>query len=67
MSQLQNSGILKEGYMIKRSQNKKPYTRVNYKKRLFVLTEQLLIYYDGSIVSIHLLLYILIFMIIFLN
>lgn len=32
--------------MIKRSQNKKPYTRVNYKDRLFVLTDQYLIYYE---------------------
>lgn len=38
--------ILKEGYMIKRSQNKKVYTLVNYKKRWFVLTKRELIYYD---------------------
>lgn len=54
MSNLQNNGNIKEGYMIKRSQNKKPYTRVNYKNRLFVLTDQFLIYYDviGTNVSI---------------
>lgn len=46
MSYLQNNDIIKDGYMIKRSQNKKPYTRVNYKNRLFVLTDQYLIYYD---------------------
>lgn len=40
--------------MIKRSQNKRLYTRVNYKNRLFVLSGQYLIYYDviGSNVSI---------------
>lgn len=46
MSHLQNNEVIKEGCMIKRSQNKKPYTRVNYKNRLFVLTDQFLIYYD---------------------
>lgn len=34
--------------MKKRSQNKKAYTRVNYKKRWFVLTKKFLIYYDDS-------------------
>lgn len=55
MSQLQINRSVKEGYMIKRSQNKKPYTRVNYKNRLFVLTDQFLIYYDviGNNVSIY--------------
>lgn len=38
--------ILKEGYMVKRSQNKKAYTLVNYKKRWFVLSRRHLIYYD---------------------
>ncbi|EFA02156.1 tyrosine-protein kinase Btk isoform X1 [Tribolium castaneum] len=38
--------LLKEGYMVKRSQNKKVYTLVNYKKRWFVLTRRSLIYYD---------------------
>jgi hypothetical protein len=37
---------LKEGYMVKRSQNKKVYTMVNYKRRWFVLTRRFLIYYD---------------------
>lgn len=46
MSNVQVNQIIKEGLMIKRSQNKKAYTRVNYKKRFFVLTKQYLIYYD---------------------
>ncbi|KAJ3657749.1 hypothetical protein Zmor_009532 [Zophobas morio] len=37
---------VKEGYMVKRSQNKKVYTLVNYKRRWFVLTKRFLIYYD---------------------
>lgn len=40
--------IIKEGYMIKRSQNKNFYTLVNYKKRWFVLTKTYLIYYDNN-------------------
>lgn len=46
MSNVQINTIIKEGHMVKRSQNKKAYTRVNYKKRFFVLTKQYLIYYD---------------------
>lgn len=38
--------ILKEGYMVKKSQNKKVFTLVNYKRRWFVLTKTFLIYYD---------------------
>lgn len=38
--------VIKEGFMIKRSQNKKVYTLVNYKRRWFVLTRRQLIYYD---------------------
>lgn len=40
--------IIKEGYMVKRSQNKNFYTLVNYKKRWFVLTKSHLIYYDNN-------------------
>lgn len=41
-----NEEVLKQGLMIKRSQNKKRFTTVNYKQRWFVLTRQFLIYYD---------------------
>lgn len=41
-----NEAVLKQGLMIKRSQNKKRFTTVNYKQRWFVLTRQCLIYYD---------------------
>lgn len=34
--------------MVKRSQNKKLYTLVNYKKRWFVLTRKYLIYYEDD-------------------
>ncbi|XP_063227607.1 tyrosine-protein kinase Btk [Bacillus rossius redtenbacheri] len=40
--------VIKEGYMVKRSQNKKRFTPVNYKQRWFVLTRQFLIYYDSD-------------------
>lgn len=40
--------VVKEGFMIKRSQNKKRFTPVNYKQRWFVLTKSYLIYYDGD-------------------
>lgn len=38
---------VKQGLMVKRSQNKKRFTPVNYKQRWFVLTRRHLIYYDG--------------------
>nr|XP_018917341.1 PREDICTED: tyrosine-protein kinase Btk29A isoform X3 [Bemisia tabaci] len=38
--------IIKQGLMIKRSQNKKRFTPINYKQRWFVLTRKHLIYYD---------------------
>ncbi|GJQ77519.1 hypothetical protein Trydic_g20908 [Trypoxylus dichotomus] len=38
--------ILKQGFMIKRSQNKKIYTPVNHKQRWFILNKRHLIYYD---------------------
>ncbi|KAK6626237.1 hypothetical protein RUM43_006544 [Polyplax serrata] len=40
--------VVKEGFMVKRSQNKKRFTPVNYKQRWFVLTKNYLIYYDGD-------------------
>ncbi|XP_033218372.1 ras GTPase-activating protein 3-like [Belonocnema kinseyi] len=39
---------IKQGFMVKRSQNKKRFTPVNYKQRWFVLTRRHLIYYDGD-------------------
>ncbi|XP_021924476.1 tyrosine-protein kinase Btk29A isoform X1 [Zootermopsis nevadensis] len=38
--------VVKQGLMVKRSQNKKKFTPVNYKQRWFVLTRSYLIYYD---------------------
>lgn len=43
-----NGEVVKQGFMVKRSQNKKRFTPVNYKERWFVLTRQFLIYYDGE-------------------
>jgi tyrosine-protein kinase Tec len=40
--------VIRQGFMIKRSQNKKRFTPVNYKQRWFVLTKHYLIYYDGD-------------------
>ncbi|XP_047522572.1 tyrosine-protein kinase Btk29A isoform X1 [Pieris napi] len=40
--------VLREAFMVKRSQNKKIFTPVNYKERWFVLTRQVLIYYDSD-------------------
>lgn len=42
--------VIKEGPMVKRSQNKKIYTLVNnYKERWFVLNREFLIYYDTEV------------------
>uniref|UniRef100_A0ABD2WF04 PH domain-containing protein n=1 Tax=Trichogramma kaykai TaxID=54128 RepID=A0ABD2WF04_9HYME len=43
----QENDIILQGFMVKRSQNKKRFTPVNYKQRWFVLTRQHLVYYDG--------------------
>lgn len=40
--------VIRQGFMIKRSQNKKRFTPVNYKQRWFVLTRHYLVYYDGD-------------------
>lgn len=42
----QKSNIIREGYMVKRSQNKKRYTPINFKQRWFSLQPNVLIYYD---------------------
>ncbi|CAG9762218.1 unnamed protein product [Ceutorhynchus assimilis] len=48
MSIIDSRFIIKQGYMVKRSQNKRVYTLVNFKKRWFVLTRRHLIYYDDE-------------------
>ncbi|XP_075234447.1 tyrosine-protein kinase Btk29A isoform X2 [Lycorma delicatula] len=40
--------VVKQGFMVKRSQNKKRFTPINYKQRWFVLTKRHLIYYDSD-------------------
>ncbi|RZF38658.1 hypothetical protein LSTR_LSTR003464 [Laodelphax striatellus] len=40
--------VVKQGFMVKRSQNKKRFTPINYKQRYFVLTRKHLIYYDSN-------------------
>ncbi|KAK0086895.1 hypothetical protein PV325_002234 [Microctonus aethiopoides] len=40
--------IVRQGFMIKRSQNKKRFTPINYKQRWFVLTRNYLVYYDSD-------------------
>lgn len=38
--------VICQTYMVKRSQNKKRFTPINYKERWFVLTKNALVYYD---------------------
>ncbi|XP_076223812.1 tyrosine-protein kinase Btk29A isoform X4 [Nomia melanderi] len=40
--------VVRQGFMVKRSQNKKRFTPVNFKQRWFVLTKRYLVYYDGD-------------------
>lgn len=40
--------VVKQGHLVKRSQNKKRFSLVNYKSRWFVLTDQWLAYYEGD-------------------
>lgn len=40
--------VILHTFMIKRSQNKKLFTPVNYKERYVVLTRRALIYYDSD-------------------
>lgn len=46
MNERRSDFVIKAGYMIKRSQNKKRFTPVNYKTRWFELTRFYLSYYD---------------------
>ena len=50
--------VILQTFMVKRSQNKKRFTPVNYKERWLVLTRRALIYYDtdGEVNLIHMLL-----------
>ena len=43
------SSIKKMSYMVKRSQGKSSFGATNFKKRVFVLTDVKLIYYDGTL------------------
>ncbi len=43
------ANALKHEFMIKRSQNKNPLSRVNYKSRWFILFSDALRYYDGKL------------------
>jgi len=40
--------VIKQGNLVKRSQNKKRFSLVNYKSRWFVLTTNFLAYYEGE-------------------
>ncbi|XP_035730806.1 tyrosine-protein kinase Btk29A-like isoform X3 [Vespa mandarinia] len=43
-----STDVVRQGFMVKRSQNKKRFTPVNYKQRWFVLTRRHLVYYDSD-------------------
>lgn len=43
---MMDNNVIKSGYMVKRSQNRRLYTIPNYKKRWFVITKTHLVYYD---------------------
>lgn len=40
--------VICQAFMVKRSQNKKRFTPVNFKERWFILTKKYLIYYDSD-------------------
>ena len=42
-------GIIRIGFMLKRSQNKRKLAPVNYKSRVFILTQNELIYFEGTL------------------
>lgn len=46
--ELDDCDIIKQGLMVKRSQNKKRFMPINYKQRWFVLTTKNLIYYESE-------------------
>ena len=43
-----DGGVRKMSYMVKRSQGKSSFGAINFKKRVFVLTDSKLTYYDGT-------------------
>jgi len=43
-----DSGVRKMSYMVKRSQGKSSFGAINFKKRVFVLTDSKLTYFDGT-------------------
>lgn len=45
---LDDCDIIKQGLMVKRSQNKKRFIPINYKQRWFVLTTKNFIYYESE-------------------
>lgn len=46
--EIDDCDIIKQGLMVKRSQNKKRFMPINYKQRWFVLTTKNLIYYESE-------------------
>ncbi len=42
-------GIIRIGFMLKRSQNKRKLAPVNYKNRVFILTQNELVYCEGTL------------------
>ena len=50
-------GYKKMSYMVKRSQGKSSFGATNFKKRVFVLTDTKLTYYDGTMEVIFNMLY----------
>ena len=45
----EDGGVRKMSYMVKRSQGKSSFGSINFKKRVFVLTDAKLTYYDGTL------------------
>ena len=43
-----DGGVRKMSFMVKRSQGKSSFGAINFKKRVFVLTDSKLTYYDGT-------------------
>lgn len=48
MASPEDDEVIRKAFMVKRSQNKKIFTPVNYKERWFILTRKYLIYYDSD-------------------
>ncbi|XP_063379679.1 tyrosine-protein kinase Btk [Cydia fagiglandana] len=48
MEKIDEDEVICETYMVKRSQNKKYFTPINYKERWLVLTRRALVYYDHA-------------------